>query len=299
MDISEISGGPIKGVIGVITSGDDAAPQVTAGWSGLDFVFDDCAIHTIPGGYSLHVGNWKGFARLTLISDAREVPLTISFGEGEEITRWIGFPSHMGRRRLAIDLAQTDADTILIRSDSTFSLSKASVVHLGSIYAEYQLIHDTDMHIYENFAAVEKGICIDKTLVNREKSDDDSVLALAAMDELGGARCGRCRIVSYEPERVVLEVSAERDCYLIFQDMYYPGWNAYVDSEPSHFIRADVGLRALDVPEGEHTVVMEFKPRSLKIGLTLTCLGLLLTLVYAWRAGSRPEQSNSSEKSTA
>ena len=80
----------------------------------------------------------------------------------------------------------------------------------------------------------------------------------------------------------------ERDCYLLFQDMYYPGWTAIVDSVSSEFVRADVGFRVLEIPEGNHTVVMEFRPRSLRLGLALTCLGLLLTLVYAWRTRSCP-----------
>jgi uncharacterized membrane protein YfhO len=105
------------------------------------------------------------------------------------------------------------------------------------------------------------------------------------MDDMGEARCGRSRIISYEPERVEMQVTPEHDCFFLFQDMYYPGWKAYVDGERREFVRADVGFRVLEIEEGEHTVVMAFEPGSLKLGLALSILGLVLTLAYAWRTG--------------
>jgi hypothetical protein len=282
LDISGISGGLLRAAIGVVSQAEKPAAGVVAAWSGMDLVLHDCTVDTLQDGYAVDVGSLTDFASVKLRSDAEEIPLRISRGGDDETTRWISFPSHMPSRWFLVDLPEIGANTLVMRSDSIFFIERARIVYVGSIYPDYELIHDSDMHIYENFAAVEKGICLDKTWVGFELADGKPVLTLAGIDEIGTIRCGRCRIVSYEPERVVLEVSALRDCYLLFQDMYYPGWMAYIDSVPSEFVRADVGLRVLDVPEGDHTVVMEFRPRSLKIGLGMSCLGILLTLAYAW-----------------
>jgi hypothetical protein len=283
LDISGVSPGVAKGAIGVISATGEASSVGAAGWTGMDMVFGDCVVDTIPEGYRIHTGGVREFVDLALRSKAREVPLRISTGSDQAITRWIAFPPHMPGRHLEVDLTRSSGGTITVESDSVFTLDEARTVHLGGIYPDYQLIHTSDMHIYENFAAVEKGILIDMSAVNSRDLDGRRVLGLADLDEIGALRCGRCRIVSYEPERVQLEVSADRDCYLLFQDMYYPGWKVHLDSAPARFVRADVGLRVVEIPGGDHTVVMEFRPGSLKVGLVMTCLGLLLTVVYAWR----------------
>jgi hypothetical protein len=154
------------------------------------------------------------------------------------------------------------------------------------------------MHIYENFAAVERGILIERSAVGVRGSDGGLVLGFAAMDEAGASRCGRCRIVAYAPEKVVLEASAQEACYLLFQDMYYPGWKVYIDSEPTQFIKTDVGFRVVEVPEGNHTIEMEFRPGSLKVGLGLTCLGCLVTVLYARRMRKSTPETRSSEVET-
>ncbi len=296
LDIAAVGGDVVRGAIGVVFLGVEAPPAVTAAWSGMDLVFEDCQVDTIPRGYGIDVGEIREFAGLTLRSEARELPLTLSLGDGVKKTRWVGFPSYLPVRHLAVDLAEAGADRILVESDSTFSLETARTLHMGSVYPDYQLVHDSDMHIYENFAAIERGVCLDRTMVGLDASTDEPRLALAAMDGMGEARCGRSRIVSYEPERVEVRVTAERDCFFLFQDMYYPGWQAYVDNDRQAFVKADVGFRVLEIPEGEHTVVMEFEPGSLKVGLALTCLGLLLTLVYAWT--TRPRQDDSTSPGT-
>jgi hypothetical protein len=296
LDIGAAGGKVIRGAVGVISQAAEAPAGVTAGWSGMDLVFDDCTIERVPQGYSVDVGSIREFLSLALRTDAQELPLSLTLGDDVTSRRWIGFPAHLPVREIAVDLARAGSGRIMVQSDSTFSLAGAKTVHMGSVYPDYRLIHDSDMHIYENFAAVERGICLDRTMVGALQASGEPVLAIAPMADLDMARCGRCRIVSYEPEHIRLEVTADRDCFLLFQDMYYPGWKAYVDSEEQEYLRADVGFRVLEIAEGEHTVVMEFRPGSLKIGLALSLVGLLLTVGYAWGSGRRRRTRGISEK---
>jgi len=79
-------------------------------------------------------------------------------------------------------------------------------------------------------------------------------------------------------------VEADRDCYLLLADTYYPGWIAMVDGGREDIMMTDVGTRALAVAAGRHRVEMEFRPRSLTIGFILTCLGIVIGIAYGLRA---------------
>jgi hypothetical protein len=187
----------------------------------------------------------------------------------------------MASRNLTLDLREKAGHEVIIRSDSTFSIGAARSVYSGIGYPELELIYDKDMCIYENFGALEKGICIDKELVECEEVDGGRRLVLAGMDGFADVKCGRCRITTYKPERVALEVHSETDCFLVFQDLWFPGWKAFVDDKETEILRTDVGVRAIEIERGGHTVLMAYEPQSLRLGMVLTFLGIALTAVYA------------------
>jgi hypothetical protein len=140
------------------------------------------------------------------------------------------------------------------------------------------------MYVYENFSAIEKGVCIDRQALNYMDSDRGRVLNIGQLNEVReGLRCGRSVIKTYEPEHVLIEVAADRDCFLLFQDSYYPGWKATVDGRRTDIEQTDIGMRAIKIDRGTHTVEMVFRPGSLVLGLILTLTGVLLTAAYAWR----------------
>ena len=65
----------------------------------------------------------------------------------------------------------------------------------------------------------------------------------------------------------------------IFSEIYYDkGWNAYLDGEPCDSFRADYLLRAMVLPEGQHTVEWRFKAPnwSLAEAVTLICSILII-----------------------
>jgi hypothetical protein len=65
----------------------------------------------------------------------------------------------------------------------------------------------------------------------------------------------------------------------IFSEIYYDkGWSAYLDGEPCDSFRADYLLRAMVLPEGQHTVESRFKAPnwSLAEAVTLICSILII-----------------------
>lgn len=116
---------------------------------------------------------------------------------------------------------------------------------------------------------------------------------LAGADVPGPA--GTARILRYEPDQVVVEVSAERPGYLVLTDNFYPDWEAELDGNAVPLLRAYHTFRAVPVGPGEHTVSFWFRPRALAVGFGIYLLvwallgafGLGL-LVARWRARPAP-----------
>jgi hypothetical protein len=89
---------------------------------------------------------------------------------------------------------------------------------------------------------------------------------------------GTAVIVEHEAHRVVIEVNAEREAYLVLSDTYYPGWRAEIGGTGAEILRADYAFRAVRVGPGTHTVVMTYVPDTLRLGVLLTIGGLALAV---------------------
>lgn len=282
MDLSPLRGNSAHITASVTSSGPDRQGSIMAGWSRFEYPVKERPVRQIADGYALDIGR-RGLAlSLVVSSDAAEVPLEIDLDGSRVATRWITFLPGTRSRWITIDLKNLKAGQLQLTSDSTFSITGCRQVWSGwAADLECRLIYDTDMCIYENTGAIEKGICIDKAELVIGDLVETPEFTMESLENLDEARCGTSDLVSYGPEEVVLDVSAERDCYFILQDMYYPGWKAYVDGVETHIFPTHLGVRAIEVPNGIHRVTMVYRPLSFKLGLMLTCLGVVLTVAYA------------------
>jgi uncharacterized membrane protein YfhO len=86
------------------------------------------------------------------------------------------------------------------------------------------------------------------------------------------------RMLTYENNRMVLEVTTSAAALLFMSEAYYPGWQAYVDGRLEEILRANYAFRAIPVGPGKHRVVVVIEPLSFKIGLAVTVLTTVLLL---------------------
>lgn len=101
-------------------------------------------------------------------------------------------------------------------------------------------------------------------------------------------------VTSYTPNHVTIAVQASAPAMLVMSDTLYPGWEATVDGRPTKVYAADLVLRGVAVPAGEHQVEFRYRPRSLVIGACLSFLGLTLVAIMLgllWRGSNRPVTS--------
>lgn len=157
----------------------------------------------------------------------------------------------------------------------------------------WRRIHSGDVKIYENEAAFPRAFLVP----NAELSPDDDLTLARMLDPAfdpaetallaaGAARqggSGTAMVQHESPERYRIDYSADAPSTLLIAEAWYPGWQATLDGEPVPLQRADLLLNAIPAPAGQHTVLMAFRPRSLRLGawISLAVLGLLL-LAWFW-----------------
>jgi uncharacterized membrane protein YfhO len=83
-------------------------------------------------------------------------------------------------------------------------------------------------------------------------------------------------ILSYEPERVVIETNGDRAGWLVLTDAWYPGWRAKVDGMPVEIARADVLFRAVPVPAGHHRVEFTYDPLPFQAGVVISLIAAVV-----------------------
>ena len=110
-------------------------------------------------------------------------------------------------------------------------------------------------------------------------------LKTSAVAEVGAPRPqiegnGVIELVEYRPNRLVYDYTLTGGAGVaVFSEIYYDkGWQAYLDGEPCDSFRADYLLRAMVLPEGQHTVEWRFKAPnwSLAEAITLICSILII-----------------------
>lgn len=79
--------------------------------------------------------------------------------------------------------------------------------------------------------------------------------------------------------------------WLILNDIYYPGWLAYVDGKKTPIYKANYILKSLFISTGEHSVTWIYRPLPFYLGLfvTIVSIGIVNFIVFSevFREGRR------------
>ncbi|MCE7987966.1 MAG: hypothetical protein DYG89_42925 [Caldilinea sp. CFX5] len=112
------------------------------------------------------------------------------------------------------------------------------------------------------------------------------------------------RISRYTADEVFIDVNLSDRGWLLLNDAYFPGWKAYLRpfggdesaEEELPLYQANGAFRAVYLPEaGQWTVRFVYSPMSFKLGLYMSFLAFMATLLlcgyWAWGRFYRPETS--------
>lgn len=94
------------------------------------------------------------------------------------------------------------------------------------------------------------------------------------------------RLMEYQPNKLTYSASSGTKQLAVFSEIFYDkGWEAYIDGEKSEHFRVDYILRGLVLPEGEHTIVFEFRPKTYYRGEKISYMGSIVLILLLIGAG--------------
>jgi len=96
-----------------------------------------------------------------------------------------------------------------------------------------------------------------------------------------GPASGDCGTVAWaldEDTRLILDVRAPGDGWLLLADTWYPGWRATLDGAPAPIWRANYVQRAVRVPGGAHRIVFTYDPPWVGVGFAVSGISMAAAL---------------------
>jgi hypothetical protein len=151
---------------------------------------------------------------------------------------------------------------------------------------------DPGVNIYLNTRALPRAFLVHQALIAADHEEafnlvhqpDFDLATMVVVEGDGGEalpanEAETVSIVRYQPNEILLDVAVTAPGYLVFSEVYYPGWRAYVDGHEEIIRRANYTFRAIHLEPGSHRVRSLFAPLTWKVGLGIslaTWLGLII-----------------------
>lgn len=135
------------------------------------------------------------------------------------------------------------------------------VTYVDNANEEIEAIHQIDL---------KKEAVVDKRFESEIKVED------AFADTLRSVT-----LKSYEPNELVYEVNSLKGGVVVFSEIYYPGWQSFVDGKEVPHGRADYILRAMNIPAGKHEIRFLFDPKSVHVTETIAFCAMSILLLGA------------------
>jgi hypothetical protein len=92
------------------------------------------------------------------------------------------------------------------------------------------------------------------------------------------------------PNFLSLRLSASSSGWLVLSDVWYPGWQAWVDGQPVPILHANYLFRTVQVAAGEHVVTFIYRPLSFWLGLVVSSIAwfaLIVTFIKVKSMGNK------------
>lgn len=96
--------------------------------------------------------------------------------------------------------------------------------------------------------------------------------------------------VAQRPERLEITVVAQAPTVVVVLQSNTPDWVATIDGQNARILPADIQFQGVAVPAGRHTLVLEYSPQSVLIGIGISGVALVVVvfLIFsAWWPGLR------------
>ncbi|PKB00334.1 membrane protein YfhO [Flavobacteriaceae bacterium MAR_2009_75] len=177
----------------------------------------------------------------------------------------------------------------------SFHIYKGNLNVLNMLNVKYVVQQDEEGRSYPALNPDANGNAWFISKLNKVNSADEEITALENLDTKKEAVINTAKVNSlnrfdfqvdslatiklsnYEPNHLTYTSNISNAGVAVFSEMYYPqGWNAYIDGQLKEHFKVNYSLRALRVPEGEHTIEFKFEPEVVQMGSQITLASSIL-----------------------
>jgi hypothetical protein len=190
-----------------------------------------------------------------------------------------------------------NARYVIARKDAPLDWDKFSLVFDG----------DPDLNVYLNQRAMPRAFTVGQ--VDAVSGHEEAWTAIHAPDfdpatkavvegpalQAGGS--GEVHELRSGPGRLSLQVTARGAVLLVISQVWYPGWQVWVDGSPlGEPLRTDYLFQGVLLNEGVHQVELRFAPPLWRLGWILAGLTIaaLVVMIVVWLPRRRLRARNSS-----
>ena len=100
-----------------------------------------------------------------------------------------------------------------------------------------------------------------------------------ARARLVSSKSGEVNIVSYTPNTIKISYKDAGGETLLLADTWFPGWKAFVNNKEVNIEKCDGIFRCVKLADKDGEVVFDYQPQSFWIGVKISILCGILTLV--------------------
>lgn len=166
---------------------------------------------------------------------------------------------------------------------------------------KYKMLRQTDRYmLYENPNYSQRYFFVDNARIYPdEKAIEEAILqnpidltktVLLLKNDFGSRnkydldcqinKNGEIDIISYQLNKIILNVKSSCNTFLSSSDIYYPGWKARIDNLESKIYLSNFTFRSIYLPKGEHKVEFYYAPDIFYIGGFVTLITVVTIIIF-------------------
>ncbi len=108
------------------------------------------------------------------------------------------------------------------------------------------------------------------------------------------------KLIYHDNLKLIYEFNSPKTRFVTFSEIYYPGWNLYIDGKPAHVFQTNFVLRGAIIPAGKHKLEFRFEPDFIQTAATVSYIGSALWILlfaisafFLWKKYKKnPSQEN-------
>ena len=160
-------------------------------------------------------------------------------------------------------------------------------------WSKFALAFDGDakLNVYENKNALPRAFLVPQaqpaadhaaawTAIHAAGFDPRVTAVVEGASNLPAGGRGQVAEIRYQANRLTMQVTADGPAFVVISQMWYPGWQAWVDGAPAGpVLRTNYTFQGISVPAGAHRVELRFEPLLWRAGWGLAAVGLIFAAI--------------------